>query len=268
MPYLKGKLSAGGRRVRRGERAALTPWPTVLESPVDQPVRCETKNGRREHTIPARRLTRQVRVGKVLMGGGAPVVLQSMTSTVTCDIDATVAQVNHLATAGCDVVRVAVPTKEDTAALPEIIRQSPVPSWPTFTSTISGPWRQSRPGWPRSVSTRQHQGPQAGQRGDRGLQAAGIPVRVGVNEGSVVERQDKAVREAEKSELARDYHTNLVQLMVASWKSICASSRSTVSRMLFWRPEPGPDDRDRRLPRDQPAVRFPAAPGCNPRRAA
>src|SRR5690606_3652660 len=75
----------------------------------------------------ARRQTRQVKVGDVALGGDARVVLQSMTSTYTYDIDATVAQINRLAGAGCDIVRVAVPDKRDTEALPEIIRQTNIP---------------------------------------------------------------------------------------------------------------------------------------------
>ena len=74
-----------------------------------------------------RNQTRQVRIGDVVVGGGAPVSIQSMTSTYTHQIDQTVAQINRLTAAGCDLVRVAVPDQRDTAALPEILNQSPVP---------------------------------------------------------------------------------------------------------------------------------------------
>ncbi|MCH7840036.1 MAG: flavodoxin-dependent (E)-4-hydroxy-3-methylbut-2-enyl-diphosphate synthase, partial [Planctomycetes bacterium] len=74
-----------------------------------------------------RRKTHQVLVGGVPIGGDAPVVVQSMTSTYTHDVDATVEQIRQLAEAGCDIVRVAVPDKADTAALPSILEQSPVP---------------------------------------------------------------------------------------------------------------------------------------------
>ncbi|MCH7592306.1 MAG: flavodoxin-dependent (E)-4-hydroxy-3-methylbut-2-enyl-diphosphate synthase [Planctomycetes bacterium] len=74
-----------------------------------------------------RRKTRQVLVGGVPIGGDAPVSIQSMTSTYTYDVDATVAQIRKLAEAGCDIVRVAVPEKRDTDALPAILEQSPVP---------------------------------------------------------------------------------------------------------------------------------------------
>ena len=61
---------------------------------------------------------RQISVGGVTIGGGAPVVVQSMTLTKTHDVEATTAQIAALASAGCEVVRVAVPKTEDAEALP------------------------------------------------------------------------------------------------------------------------------------------------------
>jgi (E)-4-hydroxy-3-methylbut-2-enyl-diphosphate synthase len=69
----------------------------------------------------------QIRVGHVPIGGGAPVVVQSMTLTKTHDVEATTAQIAALASAGCEIVRVAVPKNEDAAALPLIVRLSPIP---------------------------------------------------------------------------------------------------------------------------------------------
>ena len=71
-----------------------------------------------------RRQTRQVRVQDALIGGGAPVSIQSMTKTDTADVDATVRQIRALATAGCEIVRVAVPTIEAAKALPDIRREA------------------------------------------------------------------------------------------------------------------------------------------------
>src|SRR5438034_241203 len=70
---------------------------------------------------------RQISVGGVKIGGGAPVVVQSMTTTKTHDVEATTAQVAALASAGCEIVRVAVPKTEDAEALSRIVRFSPVP---------------------------------------------------------------------------------------------------------------------------------------------
>src|ERR687883_187597 len=70
---------------------------------------------------------RQISVGGVKIGGGAPVVVQSMTLTKTHDIEATTAQIAALASAGCEVVRCAVPKTEDAEALSRIVRFSPIP---------------------------------------------------------------------------------------------------------------------------------------------
>ena len=75
----------------------------------------------------ARKTTRQVLVGDVPIGGDALVSIQSMTNTHTRDVDDTVRQIRALAEAGCEIVRVAVPTRHDTEALPAILNQSPVP---------------------------------------------------------------------------------------------------------------------------------------------
>jgi (E)-4-hydroxy-3-methylbut-2-enyl-diphosphate synthase len=70
---------------------------------------------------------RQIRVGNVPIGGGAPVAVQSMTLTYTHDVDATIEQIARLASAGCEVVRVAVPKNEDAEALRKIVYLSPLP---------------------------------------------------------------------------------------------------------------------------------------------
>ena len=75
----------------------------------------------------ARELTRPVMVGDVQIGGGAPVVVQSMTCTPTTDAASTLTQVRALAEAGCDIVRVSVPTKEALGPFGAICRESPVP---------------------------------------------------------------------------------------------------------------------------------------------
>src|SRR4051812_26675444 len=74
-----------------------------------------------------RRKTRQIRVGKVLVGGDAPVSVQSMTTTLTADVNATLQQFAELTAAGCDIVRVACPSQDDAEALPAIARKSQIP---------------------------------------------------------------------------------------------------------------------------------------------
>ena len=74
-----------------------------------------------------RRLSRQVMVGKVAVGGDAPITVQSMTNTLTTDVAATVAQIHALEEAGADIVRVSCPDEDSSRALKDIIRQVHVP---------------------------------------------------------------------------------------------------------------------------------------------
>ncbi|MDJ1369861.1 flavodoxin-dependent (E)-4-hydroxy-3-methylbut-2-enyl-diphosphate synthase [Gulosibacter molinativorax] len=77
--------------------------------------------------ITPRKKTRKVKVGSLYVGGDAPVTVQSMTTTPTHDINATLQQIAELTAAGCDIVRVAVPRKEDADALKIIAMKSPIP---------------------------------------------------------------------------------------------------------------------------------------------
>jgi (E)-4-hydroxy-3-methylbut-2-enyl-diphosphate synthase len=74
-----------------------------------------------------RRASRQIRVGKVLVGGDAPISVQTMTNTLTTDVAATIEQIQRCAIAGADIVRVSVPDQESARALREIVGESPVP---------------------------------------------------------------------------------------------------------------------------------------------
>ncbi len=74
-----------------------------------------------------RRKSRQIRVGKVPVGGEAPITVQSMTNTLTTDPEATIRQIDALTRAGADIVRVSCPDEGSTAALKEIVRHSEVP---------------------------------------------------------------------------------------------------------------------------------------------
>src|SRR5882757_6935170 len=74
-----------------------------------------------------RRKTRQIQVGKVGVGSDHPISVQSMTTTLTSDVNATLQQIAELTAAGCDIVRVACPTQDDADALPAIARKSQIP---------------------------------------------------------------------------------------------------------------------------------------------
>src|SRR5215216_8015301 len=74
-----------------------------------------------------RRKSRQIKVGKVLVGGDAPISVQSMCTTPTTNINATLQQIAELTASGCDIVRVAVPSRDDAEALPIIAKKSQIP---------------------------------------------------------------------------------------------------------------------------------------------
>lgn len=80
-----------------------------------------------EHSPFPRRQTRPVKVGSVVIGGGAPIVVQSMTKTRTAEVEATVRQIKRLERAGCRLVRVAVPGREDALAISEIKKRVSIP---------------------------------------------------------------------------------------------------------------------------------------------
>ena len=77
--------------------------------------------------VSARRVSRKIRVGRVEVGGDAPISVQSMCTTPTTDINATLQQIAELTATGCDIVRVACPTQDDADALAEIAKHSQIP---------------------------------------------------------------------------------------------------------------------------------------------
>ncbi len=149
-----------------------------------------------------RRKSRQLNVGGVLVGGDAPVSVQSMTTTLTADINATLQQIAELTASGCQIVRVAVPSQDDAEALPAIAKKSQIP-------VIADIHFQ-----PRYVFAAIDAGCAAVRVNPGNIKAfddkvkeiakaatdAGIPIRIGVNAGSLdkrlLEKYGKATPEA------------------------------------------------------------------------
>ncbi len=135
----------------------------------------------------ARRKTRQVTVGSVKIGGDAPISIQSMTKTDTADVPATVRQIRALATAGCEIVRVAVPTLEAARALPAIRQEAnkvplvaDIHFHPQFAlAAIDAGFDKIR--WNPGNIRRPEPVREVVER----AKARGIPIRVGVNVGSL-----------------------------------------------------------------------------------
>jgi (E)-4-hydroxy-3-methylbut-2-enyl-diphosphate synthase len=169
-----------------------------------------------DHTISGaamiqRRKTRKVTLGDeshgfISIGGDAPISVQTMAAGPTHDIDNCVAEINKLAAAGADIVRLAVPQKKDTAALKHILPAVRVPivadvhfHFQRALEAIDAGVHKIRLN-PGNISDR-------GQVKDviQGCKVKKIPIRVGVNEGSIIERKDRPKR---LKELARLFLAN------------------------------------------------------------
>ncbi len=149
-----------------------------------------------------RRKSRQIMVGNVPVGGDAPVSVQSMTTTLTADVNATLQQIAQLTAAGCQIVRVACPSQDDEDALPQIAKKSQIPViadihfQPKYVfAAIDAGCAAVRvnPGNIRKFDD------QVGEIARR-AKAAGVPIRIGLNAGSLdprlYEKYGKATPEA------------------------------------------------------------------------
>ena len=153
--------------------------------------------------------------GFVGIGGDAPVALQTMTSTYTYDIDATVKQINALHAGGADMVRVAVPDRQDTIALKEIINQVKLPiiadvhfHFERAIESIEAGVHKIRLN-PGNIKDR----PKV-EKVIAACRERNIPIRVGANEGGIIERGNKGQRAEEKAALDHDYKGTMTAIMV------------------------------------------------------
>lgn len=169
-----------------------------------------------------RRKTRQVsvgddRVGVVKIGGDAPVSVQTMTAGYTYEIDTCVAEINRMAAAGADIVRVAVPNKKDTQALKEIIPQVRVPivadvhfHFGRALEAVDAGVHKIRLN-PGNINDRKQV-----EEVIAACKEKKLPIRIGVNEGSIVERKDKQKRLKELGGVFSDHrHGHFLAIMLA-----------------------------------------------------
>jgi (E)-4-hydroxy-3-methylbut-2-enyl-diphosphate synthase len=138
--------------------------------------------------IAERRKTRPVRVGPVQVGGGAPIAVQSMTTTHTTDVEATLGQVRALAAAGADIVRLAVPDAEAAEALDAIVRGSPLP----LVADIHFDYRLALRALQAGIHCIRLNPGNIGSRDRvrevvRAARERNVPIRIGVNAGSLEE---------------------------------------------------------------------------------
>jgi (E)-4-hydroxy-3-methylbut-2-enyl-diphosphate synthase len=135
---------------------------------------------------------RSVRVGGVQIGGGAPVVVQSMTLTKTHDVAATTASIAALASAGCEIARVAVPKIEDADALAAIVRLSPIPVIADIHFNASLALRAIDAGVAAvRINPGNIGGPDKVEQVVKAAKKAGIPMRIGANSGSLPKHLDE-----------------------------------------------------------------------------
>src|SRR5947199_4519631 len=169
-----------------------------------------------------RRKTRQVtvgddRVGRVRIGGDAPVSVQTMTAGYTHEIDKCVAEIHKLAAAGADMVRVAVPEKKDTAALKEIIPQVSMP----IVADVHFHFQRALEAIEAGVHKIRLNPGNINDRAQvrdviQACKAKKLPIRVGVNEGSIVERKDKQKRLKELGGVfSENKHGHFLAIMIA-----------------------------------------------------
>ena len=199
-----------------------------------------------------RRSTRSImigddRTGRIGIGGDHPVSVQTMTSGYTYEIDACVAEINRMHEAGADIVRVAVPQRKDTEALPEILAQTTVPivadvhfHYQRALEAVEAGVHKIRLN-PGNINDRQEVDAVIDACRERG-----IPIRVGVNEGSIIERKDKQQRAAELGKFFADRHQgHLIALMIAKleeymdifdardFRDVCISAKSMDARLVI-----------------------------------
>ena len=157
-----------------------------------------------------RRITRQLQLGSVFIGGDAPVSVQSMTNTRTDDAAATLKQIKELAAVGCDVIRCAVPDMPAAQALREIVAQSPIP----VIADIHFDYKLALAAIDAGVNgLRLNPGNIGGREKVEAVVAEAriknIPIRIGVNAGSLP-----------KDLLEKYGHPTAEALVEAAWRHI------------------------------------------------
>ena len=188
--------------------------------------------GLRRHvtTLNAMGSLAQIRVGGVTIGGGAPVVVQSMTLTKTHDVEATMAQIAALASAGCEVVRCAVPKIEDAVALRKIVRLSPIPVIADIHFNASLALRAIEAGVAAvRINPGNIGGPDKVELVVAAAKKAGIPMRIGANSGSLPEHLQELARRIRRRRSSR----RRSRRSSSSRSSTTATSRSRSRRRTF-----------------------------------
>jgi (E)-4-hydroxy-3-methylbut-2-enyl-diphosphate synthase len=171
---------------------------------------------------------RQISVGNVKIGGGAPVVIQSMTLTPTRDVEATTAQIAALASAGCEVVRCAVPKTEDAEALRTIVRLSPLPVIADIHFNASLALKAIEAGVAAvRINPGNIGGPDKVAQVVNAAKRAQIPMRIGANSGSLPKHLYELAQEDQAEALVEAALEEVRQLEALDYRDFKISVKAT-----------------------------------------
>jgi len=173
-------------------------------------------------------------VGGVTIGGGAPVRVQSMTTTVTADVPATLGQIRELATAGAELVRVTVNDDAAADALPRLIAESGVPLVADIHYQHTLALRAVAAGIaklrinPGNIGSREH-----AREVIRAARDAGVPIRIGVNKGSLHRRYDELARSDPAGALVQSALDELELIDQLGHRDVIVSLKSSEPREVI-----------------------------------
>lgn len=173
-------------------------------------------------------MTKQIHVGTVAIGGGAPVSIQSMLNTKTTDIAGSVRQIHALSQAGCQIVRLAVPDGEAAKAFAEIVKQSPVPLVADIHFDYKLAIAAAEAG---AAKIRINPGNIGSEAKVREVVAAckdrNIPIRIGVNGGSLEKRLLEKYGHPTPEALVESAFGHIALLEKEGFEDICVSMKSS-----------------------------------------
>ena len=172
--------------------------------------------------------TKQIHVGSVAIGGGAPVAVQSMCNTHTSDAHATIEQIARLHDAGCEIIRLAVPDQAAADALPEIVRAAPIP----VVADIHFDYRLALAAAKAGVhKIRINPGnigePDNVRKVAEACRERGIPIRIGVNGGSLEKRLLEKYGHPTPEALVESAFSHIRMLEDVGFGDICVSMKSS-----------------------------------------
>ena len=190
--------------------------------------------------------SRAIKVGNVTVGGSAPISVQSMTNTKTSDVAATVAQIQRLQTAGCDIIRVAVPDTESAAAIEQIKENIEIP----LVADIHFDYKLALASMERGADAIRLNPGNIGNEENVSKVAVmakskNIPIRIGVNSGSleqdILEKHSRATPEALVESAIRhakilenfDFHNIAVSLKASNVADTIAANRLMAAKFDY-----------------------------------